>query len=191
MNVSFRLNGSAVDADVPGSKRLSFIGTDWYEIGTRQGEAMVRALQGRRGKVALLGLIEQSIEVIRVAARSAFDGPLQIVDRFKQVGGEIGRGEAYRRLALASGDPPEILTLRQRTRQPGDLALGGFEILLPQVRVAGEAQPHGAVRGPFGGDGQAHGATFCIGTRPDGKGGRPAKGGAAFTKPSGGARNRP
>jgi ABC-type sugar transport system substrate-binding protein len=51
-----------VDADVPASKRLAFIGTDWYEIGTRQGEAMVRALGGRRGKVAMLGLIEQSID---------------------------------------------------------------------------------------------------------------------------------
>jgi ribose transport system substrate-binding protein len=51
-----------VDADVPGSKRLAFIGTDWYDLGVRQGEAMVRALAGRRGKVALLGLIEQSID---------------------------------------------------------------------------------------------------------------------------------
>lgn len=51
-----------VDADVPGSKRLAFIGTDWYDLGVRQGEAMVRALQGRRGKVAMLGLIEQAID---------------------------------------------------------------------------------------------------------------------------------
>lgn len=51
-----------VDADVPASKRLAFIGTDWYELGIRQGEAMVKALQGRRGAVALLGLIDQSID---------------------------------------------------------------------------------------------------------------------------------
>jgi ABC-type sugar transport system substrate-binding protein len=51
-----------VDADVPASKRLSFIGTDWYELGVRQAEAMVKALAGRRGKVALLGLIEQEID---------------------------------------------------------------------------------------------------------------------------------
>jgi ABC-type sugar transport system substrate-binding protein len=51
-----------VDADVPGSKRLAFIGTDWHEIGVRQGEAMVHALQGRRGRIALLGLIEQAID---------------------------------------------------------------------------------------------------------------------------------
>jgi ABC-type sugar transport system substrate-binding protein len=57
-----------VDADVPGSKRLAYIGTDWTEVGVRQGEAMVKALRGRRGEVALLGLIEQSID------QQAFDG---------------------------------------------------------------------------------------------------------------------
>lgn len=51
-----------IDADVPASKRLSFIGTDWFEIGVRQAEAMVKALAGRKGKVALLGLIEQEID---------------------------------------------------------------------------------------------------------------------------------
>jgi len=51
-----------VDADVPASRRLSFIGTDWFEIGVRQAEAMLKALAGRRGRVALLGLIEQEID---------------------------------------------------------------------------------------------------------------------------------
>ncbi len=51
-----------VDADVPASRRLSFIGTDWFEIGVRQADAMVQALAGRKGKVALLGLIEQEID---------------------------------------------------------------------------------------------------------------------------------
>jgi ABC-type sugar transport system substrate-binding protein len=64
-----------VDADVPGSKRLAFVGTDWYELGTRQGEAMVRALRGRRGKVAMLGLIEQSID------QQAFAGFRAVAER--------------------------------------------------------------------------------------------------------------
>jgi ABC-type sugar transport system substrate-binding protein len=51
-----------VDADVPASKRLAFIGTDWYDLGVRQAEAMVKAAAGRKGKVALLGLIEQKID---------------------------------------------------------------------------------------------------------------------------------
>src|SRR5205085_4741111 len=51
-----------VDADVPGSKRLAFIGTDWFDLGVRQGQAMVKALGGKKGKVAMQGLIEQFID---------------------------------------------------------------------------------------------------------------------------------
>jgi ribose transport system substrate-binding protein len=51
-----------VDADVPASKRLSFIGTDWREIGVREAQAMLKALNRRKGRVAMLGLIEQSID---------------------------------------------------------------------------------------------------------------------------------
>jgi ABC-type sugar transport system substrate-binding protein len=51
-----------VDADVPASKRLCFVGTDWFELGVRQAEAMVKALNGRTGKVALIGLIDQEID---------------------------------------------------------------------------------------------------------------------------------
>jgi len=51
-----------VDADVSASRRIAFIGTDWFEIGVRQAEAMVKALSGRQGRVALLGLIEQEID---------------------------------------------------------------------------------------------------------------------------------
>ena len=50
------------------SKRLSFIGTDWYEIGERQAQAMLQSLNGRKGKVVMLGLIEQSID------QRAFEG---------------------------------------------------------------------------------------------------------------------
>ncbi len=64
-----------VDSDVPTSRRLSFIGTDWFEIGVRQAEAMVKALAGRRGKVALLGLIE--IEM----AQKAFAGFRSIAEK--------------------------------------------------------------------------------------------------------------
>ena len=51
-----------VDADVPASRRLSFVGTDWFEIGVRQAQAMLKALNGRKGRVAMLGLIEQYID---------------------------------------------------------------------------------------------------------------------------------
>jgi ribose transport system substrate-binding protein len=57
-----------VDVDVPQSKRLSFIGTNWRDIGVRQAQAMLNALGGKKGKVGLLGLIEQA------ADQQAFDG---------------------------------------------------------------------------------------------------------------------
>lgn len=44
------------DADLPDSKRLAFIGTDWYQIGVAQAEAMIEATGGQ-GKVATLSII--------------------------------------------------------------------------------------------------------------------------------------
>jgi ABC-type sugar transport system substrate-binding protein len=64
-----------VDADVPRSKRLAFIGTDWYDLGVRQGEAMVKALGGRQGKVAMVGLIDQAID------QQAFRGFRSVADK--------------------------------------------------------------------------------------------------------------
>lgn len=64
-----------VDADVPRSKRYAFIGTDWTEIGVRQGEAMVKALAGRRGTVAMLGLVDQNIDIL------AFNGFRSVVEK--------------------------------------------------------------------------------------------------------------
>lgn len=57
-----------VDADVPASKRLSFIGTNWRDIGVQQAQVMLRELGNRRGKIAMLGLIEQTID------QEAFEG---------------------------------------------------------------------------------------------------------------------
>jgi ribose transport system substrate-binding protein len=57
-----------VDADVPESKRHAFIGTNWYDLGVKQAEAMVQALRGKKGKIAMLGLIEQTID------QQAFEG---------------------------------------------------------------------------------------------------------------------
>lgn len=45
------------DADLPDSKRLAFIGTDWYQIGVAQAEAMIEATGGAAGKVATLSII--------------------------------------------------------------------------------------------------------------------------------------
>jgi ABC-type sugar transport system substrate-binding protein len=44
------------DADLPNSKRLAFIGTDWYDIGAAQAGALIKATGGK-GKVATLSII--------------------------------------------------------------------------------------------------------------------------------------
>lgn len=64
-----------VDADVSGSNRLAFIGTDWYDIGVYQGKAMLEALGSKRGKIAMIGLLEQEID------QKAFAGFKSIVEK--------------------------------------------------------------------------------------------------------------
>jgi ABC-type sugar transport system substrate-binding protein len=44
------------DSDIPNSKRHAFLGTDWYEIGRLQGEAMAKLIGGK-GKVAYMGIL--------------------------------------------------------------------------------------------------------------------------------------
>lgn len=45
-----------IDADSPDSKRLCYIGTDWYTLGKTLGEALMKEIGGK-GKVAMLGLV--------------------------------------------------------------------------------------------------------------------------------------
>ncbi|HYE10016.1 MAG TPA: substrate-binding domain-containing protein [Patescibacteria group bacterium] len=44
-----------VDADLPDSKRLAFVGSDFYDVGVLQAEAMVKLIGGK-GTVAMLGM---------------------------------------------------------------------------------------------------------------------------------------
>lgn len=44
------------DSDIPNSNRHAFLGTNWYEIGTMQGEEIARLLNGK-GKVAYMGIL--------------------------------------------------------------------------------------------------------------------------------------
>jgi ribose transport system substrate-binding protein len=45
-----------IDADAPDSKRLSYVGTDWYTLGQELGNALAKEIGGK-GKVAMLGLV--------------------------------------------------------------------------------------------------------------------------------------
>lgn len=50
-----------VDADLPQSKRLAFIGSDWFDIGVRQAEAMVKMIGGK-GTVAIMGMTHENMQ---------------------------------------------------------------------------------------------------------------------------------
>ncbi len=45
-----------VETDLPNSKRLSYVGTDWYDLGRRQADALASMI-GESGTVAMLGLV--------------------------------------------------------------------------------------------------------------------------------------
>lgn len=45
-----------VDADVPKSKRLCFVGTDWYMLGVNQAKAVAPYIKDMTGKAVLMGI---------------------------------------------------------------------------------------------------------------------------------------
>ncbi len=66
------------DSDIPGSKRHAFLGTDWYEIGRLQGEAVVDLIGGK-GKIAYMGLVGQA------NMESGFRGLLDVVEKYRDI----------------------------------------------------------------------------------------------------------
>lgn len=63
------------DSEIPNSKRHAFLGTDWYEIGRLQGEAMVELIGGK-GKIAYMGLVGQT------NMENGFRGLLDVVAKY-------------------------------------------------------------------------------------------------------------
>lgn len=66
------------DSDIPGSKRHAFLGTDWYDIGRLQGEAIVDLIDGK-GKIAYMGLVGQA------NMESGFQGLLDVVEKYPDI----------------------------------------------------------------------------------------------------------
>lgn len=66
-----------VDADLPDSKRLAFIGSDFFDVGVRQAEAMVRLIGGK-GTVAMLG-------INGINMRQAYDGFRSVMANYSDV----------------------------------------------------------------------------------------------------------
>lgn len=44
-----------VDADVPDSKRLAFVGTDWYDLGVEQAKAAATVIGDKKGVACIIG----------------------------------------------------------------------------------------------------------------------------------------
>lgn len=45
-----------VDADVPNSKRLCFVGTNWYDLGVEQAKQVAKYIGDKKGKAAMIGI---------------------------------------------------------------------------------------------------------------------------------------
>ena len=66
------------DSEIPGSKRHAFLGTDWYDIGRLQGEALVELIGGK-GKIAYIGLVGQ------VNMENGFQGLLDVIEKYPDI----------------------------------------------------------------------------------------------------------
>lgn len=66
------------DSDIPNSKRHAFLGTDWYQIGKLQGEAMVRLIGGK-GKIAYMGILGMT------NMEAGFQGLLDVLKKYPDI----------------------------------------------------------------------------------------------------------
>ncbi|MDF9796554.1 ribose transport system substrate-binding protein [Catalinimonas alkaloidigena] len=66
------------DSDIPNSERHAFLGTDWYQIGKLQGEAMVELIGGK-GKVAYMGILGMT------NMEAGFQGLLDVLKNYPEI----------------------------------------------------------------------------------------------------------
>lgn len=122
-----------VDADVRESKRLAFIGTDWYDLGVRQGQAMLQVLKGQKGKIALLGLIEQYIDQQAFAGfREALQGQgLEVMEALQDKG---NIAEAARVASAVIQSTPDLVGIAGFDSESGP----GIGMAVREARKAGQ-----------------------------------------------------
>ncbi len=66
------------DSDVPNCRRHTFIGSDWYQMGQLQGEAMAKLLNGK-GKVAYMGIAGMPI------MENGFRGLVDVLKKYPEI----------------------------------------------------------------------------------------------------------
>ncbi len=67
-----------VDSDVSNSDRIAYVGSDWYEIGVTQAEAMVKLIGGK-GEVAIMGIGGAD------TTNAAFKGYHSVIDNYPDI----------------------------------------------------------------------------------------------------------
>jgi ABC-type sugar transport system substrate-binding protein len=92
------------DADLPASRRLAFVGTNWYQIGVVQAQQMIQALGGK-GEVALLSIINADNMKQAVAGFTATIAGTQVKIVASQDDGGDAAQAASRTAALLAAHP--------------------------------------------------------------------------------------
>lgn len=103
-----------VDADLPDSKRMAFVGSDWYEIGQKQAEAMVKLIGGK-GKVAIMGIGDAD------NMQMGFEGFKSVIKNYPNI---IYLGEFD---DMASTEESDRLTEDLLKNYPDIAGIGGFD----------------------------------------------------------------
>ena len=140
-----------IDADSPQSKRLCYVGTDWYTLGKELGEALMKEIGGK-GKVAMLGLVgADNMET----AFTAFQDVAATYPDVEVVAKEHDNGEVEKSAQIAAalmakypdlagfagfdaGSAPGIATAIKEAGKSGQVKLVGNDMNTAQLQALGE-----------------------------------------------------
>ena len=79
------------DADLPNSKRLAFVGTDWHTIGEEQAKAIIKALPNG-GKIAMMSIV--NADNMKAAVEGFSQTLKKAGDKYQLVANEDDTGDA-------------------------------------------------------------------------------------------------
>lgn len=132
----------AVEAGIPTvvydseveSKRHSFLGSDWFQMGYKQGEAVGRLADGKRGKVAAVGILNLSNQ------QAGFNGLKDALKKFPNLEyiGEFETHNAIEETARITTDLvntyPDLVAICGFSSETGP----GIGLGLKEMNVAGK-----------------------------------------------------
>lgn len=104
-----------VDADLIDSKRLAHVGSNWYNIGVKQAEAMVKLIGGK-GKVATMGIGDAD------NMQQGFDGFKSVIENYPDI---IYLGEYD---DMASVEESHRITEDLLKTHPDIAGIAGFDV---------------------------------------------------------------